>query len=113
MTATTKTVGEIVLEQPSSMPVFEHYGIDYYCGGRLPLAEACIAKKLELSTVIAALEAAAKSAAAIDQGWSRVSLENLSAFGDKFSPPCASLETGTNRYRVRRTAEKITGKKAA
>lgn len=88
MIATTKTVGEIALEQPSSIPVFEHYGIDYYCGGRLPLAEACIAKKLEVATVITALEAAAESAVAIGHGWSRVSLESLSAFGNKSFPAC-------------------------
>ena len=78
MTATTKTVREIALEQPSSIRVFEHYGIDYCCGGRKPLAEACIAGKLEVDTVIAALEAAAKVAAPIGQDWLRASLENLS-----------------------------------
>jgi hypothetical protein len=41
MTATTQTVRDIALEQPSSIRVFEQYGIDYCCGGRKPLAEAC------------------------------------------------------------------------
>jgi regulator of cell morphogenesis and NO signaling len=75
---TTKTVREIALEQPSSIRVFEHYGIDYCCGGRKPLAEACSAGKLEVDTVIAALEAAAKIAAPAGKDWSRASLENLS-----------------------------------
>jgi regulator of cell morphogenesis and NO signaling len=78
MTATTKTVREIALEQPSSIRVFEHYGIDYCCGGRKPLAEACIAGKLEVDTVIAALEAAAKIANPSGLDWARASLENLS-----------------------------------
>ena len=78
MTATTQTVREIALEQPSSIRVFEHYGIDYCCGGRKPLAEACIAGKLEVDTVIAALEAAAKAAAPVAQDWSKASLESLS-----------------------------------
>jgi len=78
MTATTKTVREIALEQPSSIRVFEHYGIDYCCGGRKPLAEACTAGKLEVDTVIAALEAAAKAAAPFAQDWSLASLESLS-----------------------------------
>ena len=34
MTTTTQTVREIALEQPSSIRVFEQYGIDYCCGGR-------------------------------------------------------------------------------
>jgi len=78
MTATTKTVREIALEQPSSIRVFEHYGIDYCCGGRKPLSEACAAGKLEVDTVIAALEAAAKVAAPSGQDWSQASLESLS-----------------------------------
>jgi regulator of cell morphogenesis and NO signaling len=78
MTATTKTVREIALEQPSSIRVFEHYGIDYCCGGRKPLAEACIAGKLEVDTVLAALEAAAKVTTPIGQDWTQSSLEKLS-----------------------------------
>ena len=78
MTATTKTVREIALEQPSSIRVFEHYGIDYCCGGRKPLAEACAAEKLEVDTVIADLEAAAKVVAPIGQDWSQAPLESLS-----------------------------------
>lgn len=78
MTSTTKTVREIALEQPSSIRVFEDYGIDYCCGGRKPLAEACSAGKLEVDTVIAALEAAAKVATPSGKDWSRASLESLS-----------------------------------
>ena len=57
MSATTQTVREIALEQPTSIRVFEQFGIDYCCGGRKPLAEACTAANLEIDTVIAALEA--------------------------------------------------------
>ncbi len=78
MTAKTQTVREIALEQPSSIRVFEQFGIDYCCGGRKPLAEACVAGKLEVDTVIAALEAAAKTAAPIARNWSQASLESLS-----------------------------------
>ena len=41
MTVTTQTVREIALENPASIRVFESFGIDYCCGGRKPLAEAC------------------------------------------------------------------------
>jgi regulator of cell morphogenesis and NO signaling len=77
-TATTKTVREIALEQPSSIRVFEHYGIDYCCGGRKPLAEACTAGKLEVNAVLAALEAAAKEPVSDAQDWSKASLTSLS-----------------------------------
>jgi regulator of cell morphogenesis and NO signaling len=78
MTATTQTVREIALEQPTSIRVFEHYGIDYCCGGRKPLAEACAAGNLEVDAVIAALEAAAQGPASNGEDWTSASLEKLS-----------------------------------
>jgi regulator of cell morphogenesis and NO signaling len=78
MTATTQTVREIALEQPTSIRVFEHFGIDYCCGGRKPLAEACAAGNLEVDAVIAALEAAAKGPAPSADDWTNASLEALS-----------------------------------
>ena len=78
MTATTQTVREIALEQPSSIRVFEQYGIDYCCGGCKPLAEACATKDIEVDAVIAALEAAAKGSAPVAEDWSKASLERLS-----------------------------------
>ncbi len=79
MTATTQTVREIALEQPSSIRVFEHFGIDYCCGGRKPLAEACAAGNVQVDAVIAALEAAAATADKGKEDWARKSLASLSA----------------------------------
>jgi regulator of cell morphogenesis and NO signaling len=78
MTTTTQTVREIALEQPSSIRVFEKFGIDYCCGGRRPLSEACTAGNLEIDAVIAALELAAESPAPIATDWAQASLETLS-----------------------------------
>jgi regulator of cell morphogenesis and NO signaling len=78
MTPTTQTVREIALEQPSSIRVFEKFGIDYCCGGRKPLADACIAGNLDVETVIAALEAAAKTSDSEVESWAGKSLEKLS-----------------------------------
>jgi regulator of cell morphogenesis and NO signaling len=78
MTATTQTVREIALEQPSSIRVFEQFGIDYCCGGRKPLAEACSAGNLEIDAVITALEEAAQSAEEKTENWAGKSLERLS-----------------------------------
>lgn len=36
-----RTVREIALENPATVRVFEAFGIDYCCGGKRPLAEAC------------------------------------------------------------------------
>jgi len=45
----SKTVGELAAEVPNSIRVFETWKIDYCCGGRTPLADACahIGKSVE------------------------------------------------------------------
>lgn len=40
----TATVGELVVQRPGRAVVFERYQIDYCCGGRIPLLEACAAR---------------------------------------------------------------------
>lgn len=52
------TVGELVTEQPARSRVFEQWGIDYCCGGRKTLAEACREKGLSAEELIRALEGA-------------------------------------------------------
>jgi regulator of cell morphogenesis and NO signaling len=51
-----QTVGELVVERPARARVFEQLGIDYCCGGRKPLAEACSEKGLSPQAVLEALE---------------------------------------------------------
>lgn len=79
MTVTTQTVREIALENPSSIRVFEAFGIDYCCGGRKPLAEACEARNISVDAVIAALENGAADAAPITEDWNTQSLGSLAA----------------------------------
>ena len=47
-------VGQLVAQRPARARIFENLGIDYCCGGGQPLAQACAARKLELSSVLAA-----------------------------------------------------------
>ena len=77
MTATTQTVREIALEQPTAIRVFEEFGIDYCCGGRKPLAEACAAVNLEIDSVLNALAAAQKAPGTEIEDWTGKSLESL------------------------------------
>lgn len=77
MITTTQTVREIALEQPSSIRVFESFGIDYCCGGRKPLAEACTATQVEIDQVLAALEAAAANPAPPAENWTQEPLRAL------------------------------------
>jgi regulator of cell morphogenesis and NO signaling len=79
MAATTQTVRDIALENPSSIRVFEKLGIDYCCGGRIPLTEACAAKNLEVDAVIASLEEAAKTDSPAASDWTTKSLASLAA----------------------------------
>lgn len=56
MLSVEKTVGELVVERPSRSRLFEELGIDYCCGGRAPLGEACATAGIELETVLEELE---------------------------------------------------------
>jgi len=60
----TKTVRDLAVEIPNATRVFEKFGIDYCCGGKRSLQEACSAAKLPVDQVLAALEASAASPAA-------------------------------------------------
>ncbi len=57
-------VGRVVTERPARSQVFDRHGIDYCCGGKVTVEEACRNKGIDLTTVIAELEAVdAKDAA--------------------------------------------------
>lgn len=50
-------VGHLVAEKPERSRVFERHGLDYCCGGKRSLEDACRDKSLDPSTVLAELEA--------------------------------------------------------
>lgn len=79
MSVASQTVRDIALAQPSSIRVFEQFGIDYCCGGRKPLTEACAAVNLNMDTVLAALETALDNREPQPHDWTQASLEQLSA----------------------------------
>jgi regulator of cell morphogenesis and NO signaling len=55
-----KSVRELALENPTSARVFEKLGIDYCCGGKKSLEEACRAANLSIDHVVASLEQASQ-----------------------------------------------------
>lgn len=59
-TFATKTIREIALEAPATTRVFEEFKIDYCCGGRKSLDEACAAAGLDPIAVAQKIEAALK-----------------------------------------------------
>jgi regulator of cell morphogenesis and NO signaling len=56
-----KTVGQIVAEDFRTAEVFNKYGIDFCCGGSVPLSEACREKGADPAAVVRELEAAKSS----------------------------------------------------
>jgi len=54
----TRTVGELVVEHPSRSRVFEQFDIDYCCGGKRRLSDACERAGASPDAVIEALDAA-------------------------------------------------------
>ncbi len=65
MTTMGKTVGELVSERAGRCRVFEEYGIDYCCGGKEPLAEACAKKGVDVDEVLLELTKADADADAV------------------------------------------------
>ncbi len=52
MQTAMKQVRDLATEQPSSVRVFEHYGIDYCCGGKKPLAQVCAEQEISLPEIL-------------------------------------------------------------
>jgi len=52
----TDPVGSIVTKWPAASRVFEQVGIDYCCGGKIPLDQACRNQGIEPQPILAALE---------------------------------------------------------
>lgn len=57
-------MGELVRAVPARARVFEKFRIDYCCGGKIPLAEACRDRGLDPATVLVMLEALDEAAGA-------------------------------------------------
>ncbi|HTR37953.1 MAG TPA: iron-sulfur cluster repair di-iron protein [Bryobacteraceae bacterium] len=69
-------VRDIAVEHPQAVRVFESHGIDYCCGGRRPLEEACREANVAVEKVLEEL-AQPKAADEPDQRWQEASLADL------------------------------------
>jgi regulator of cell morphogenesis and NO signaling len=75
---TLQTVGELVTEHPPRSRVFERHGIDYCCGGKIPLEQACQQSGVEIDTVLKELghiESLTDTSKSTD--WSQASMTEL------------------------------------
>jgi regulator of cell morphogenesis and NO signaling len=76
--AMEKTVGELVCERPGRSRIFEDFGIDYCCGGKKPLAEACAKKGVAIDVVVDKLARADADASQEDSvDYSAMALDKL------------------------------------
>lgn len=73
-----RTIGEVAAEMPVSIRIFEAWKIDYCCGGKRPLADACTSVGKSLEEFAAAIEKAAIVPDANAAGWSHQALANVS-----------------------------------
>ena len=72
-----QTVGELVVEKPSRARVFERYGIDYCCGGKKPLGQACLERNVDPKAVVESLLSADAQPAVVEKSWANASLAEL------------------------------------
>jgi regulator of cell morphogenesis and NO signaling len=73
----SRTVAELVVERPSRARAFEQLGIDYCCGGKRSLADACSDRAIDPAAALAALDTAAPADAGEDRDWAAVPLAEL------------------------------------
>lgn len=73
-----RTVGELAVEEPGAARVFQQMGIDFCCGGKKSLHEACREKGLEAKAVLQAIaELPRDRAQAPDRHWQAKPLQEL------------------------------------
>lgn len=70
-------VAEIALRHPASVKVFERHGIDFCCGGKKPLAEACAERGVPLAAVKADLSEALVAPPDETRDWASAPLGEL------------------------------------
>jgi len=74
-----RTVGELATELPTSIRVFETWKIDYCCGGRTPLPEACAAVGKNVEEFIAELMRAAAVPDGAKRDWGADTLTSMAS----------------------------------
>jgi regulator of cell morphogenesis and NO signaling len=75
----TMTVRDIAAGSLGAVRLFEKLGIDYCCGGKRPLAEACTEKGYDPAAIQRLLAEAMDKAPALEHDWNTAPLEELAA----------------------------------
>jgi regulator of cell morphogenesis and NO signaling len=73
-------VRDIAVEHPTAIPVLERLGIDYCCGGKHTLAEACAKGGVDLAPVLEELEHRQPGTDAPEAQWKNASLKEIAEY---------------------------------
>jgi regulator of cell morphogenesis and NO signaling len=73
------SVAEIATALPRAIPVFQRHGIDFCCGGKRPLGEACEEKGVAADSLIAEIESSRVGPEAAGADWATGPLADLVA----------------------------------
>lgn len=71
------TVGELVAQEPLRAQVFDQVGIDFCCGGKVSLEEACKKKNLSVADVVSKLKACDSQSLPEKSNWVAASVADL------------------------------------
>ena len=73
---TTMTLADLAATSLSAIRVLENHGLDYCCGGKQPLDEACLAKGIKPEAIVREIEEA-KTATVAGRDWQTAPLDEL------------------------------------
>lgn len=76
-TVSSQTISEIAARSLGAVRVFERLGIDYCCGGKRPVSDACEELGLDPAAVYAELDAALAGRPADETDWAQAPLRTL------------------------------------
>ncbi len=72
-----QTVGEVVAAAPLTARIFQRHGIDFCCGGKVPIADACRDKGVDADALIAEIEQLVAEPAPETTDWTAQPLGDL------------------------------------
>ena len=70
-------IAEIATAHPATIRVFQRHGIDFCCGGKRPLADACAERGLSSTEVVADLESSLLDLSPTGRDWNAAPLTEL------------------------------------
>ncbi len=71
-------VSDLATETPATIKIFQEHGIDFCCGGKRPLAEACAERGVDVDLLVAKLQAVTSDVFG-DRNWQAAPLQELVA----------------------------------